>query len=1512
MGGYQLCNIVGYNGTDADVVIPGTVPAGYPDDDQIGNTVTGIDHYAFKDKTFVENVTIGDDPSGIYESAFEGCTGLKTVTVGSGLNRIGKDAFKGCTALKDFTTTSTNSIQYQYSPGYGDESPGQFSFDPDTDVVFHAPHDSSLLYAAIDYDTAFAATDRHDEPTWNWSYDYSSATAIFNCERDCQMNFDEYPATVTQDGDHVTASVTVDGEVYTDVQSDLPEIETVSYIDEKGEAKSVRAIVLTGDEQKEYHSYGIGTGYAYRIQLGKVNNNSPFDQAPEDSWYVVKNGVSYTELLNCYLEQRGNVHIIVGDGATLNVKSDITGDILSVYGQADQTGRVTAGYVDCGTVNVCSGGLSVNGSVNCDQLAIYGGTTDITGAADADETLLLGCVGANDSITVGSLTKDSDASAAVVTGQTLTDGSREYSGELFDPDLSDMTGRTLVKAHEHLAADMTRHAEITPAYDPDTNTYASGVREYYDCPKCGGHFANEDGQFVSKTEEQLILLYFVFEGNPIPGYTHLCWVRSYNGADADVTIPDTVPADYPDSNMRGKTVTAVFGSAFKGKTFVTSVTAGDALTGIYSSAFEGCTSLETVTVGSSLKDIGADAFKGCTALESFTSSSTEDIDFSHYTYESGSEQSFDIGTEVVFRGPHGSSLMAIADCYDTTFSPTDRHTEPVWTWAADYCSATATFDCGGTCQLDGDEKAAAVTHDGTVYTAAVTVDGMSYTDTVNVAESAAAMIAPDHYYADFRSAIVAAHDTYDDAVIELLKDTTFTWDLELCKDYPSFKVKRNSHTLDYTSHPCYPVSKSDDTADVVTYTANAEHTELTLRSVLDESDGEYSIVMFYLCGNCGERIDETTYEAEKHAAKAATCTDTGNIEYYIISEELGSTVITYYYVLADSPEYENEVTCVDGDEIAAVTVPIDPDNHPMPLICHPAVEPSLTTDGNSAYYVCSGCHKYFEDADGAVEISENSWILNKTAVAKIAPDHYYADFRSAIVAAHDDYNDAIIELLKDTTFTWDLELCQNYTPFRVKMNGHSIDSLSQPPCYAICSTDDTAEIVTYSVESYHDDDPDKTYCILEEEAGNYTTAVHMICPICGFDTVLRNDVVKHAAVAPTCTEAGNIEYYSNFIENGNYSFTRYYVLKDPDQADHENELALLGTDVADVTVPIDPDAHQLTYHPAVNPTPSSYGSIAYRTCDLCGKYFSDENGEHEIEESSWIIPMLIYFSKHSLTLNGDIGVNFYLNLPEDTEATIDFSWNNKSADDVPVTFDEKAGMYKATVYVSAAEMNDVITASLTIGDASEPAATETYRVRDYADVIIANKDGKFSDELITLVKTMLNYGASAQMQFDHNTDALANAGVNYGLAGLSENEVSSIAGDIPNKAAINSLLADSGIEYYGYSLLLKTKTTLRFYFRKNGADTSKLALINGDNVNVGTVKDYDDSYCYIEVSGIAAYDLNKRFELRYGDTTLGSYSALSYAKDVLQNDNGKQPITNTMTSLYRYHEAAVTYFDSIG
>ena len=283
-------------------------------------------------------------------------------------------------------------------------------------------------------------------------------------------------------------------------------------------------------------------------------------------------------------------------------------------------------------------------------------------------------------------------------------------------------------------------------------------------------------------------------------------------------------------------------------------------------------------------------------------------------------------------------------------------------------------------------------------------------------------------------------------------------------------------------------------------------------------------------------------------------------------------------------------------------------------------------------------------------------------------------------------------------------------------------------------------------------------------------------------------------------------------------------------------------------------------------------------------------------------------------------MNFYLDLSAEQLAQgvrADFVWNGKTdfatfdSNSIAETRDGVAGLYKATCYVCAAEMNDEITASITIGDNAEPIETETYKVRDYADVIIANQNNQYSDELVTLVKTVLNYGASAQTQFSHNTDVLANHDVEHALVGLTESEINGITSDVPDKAEINAKLENTEIEYYGYSLLLKTKTTLRFYFKKNGAETSALRLMDGSGKNVGKVYDYNDDYCYIEVTDIPAFKLSDNFTLKYGEISLGGFSALSYVKDVLQNDNGAQPITDTVTALYRYNEAAIAYFNSV-
>ena len=87
----------------------------------------------------------------------------------------------------------------------------------------------------------------------------------------------------------------------------------------------------------------------------------------------------------------------------------------------------------------------------------------------------------------------------------------------------------------------------------------------------------------------------------------------------------------------------------------------------------------------------------------------------------------------------------------------------------------------------------------------------------------------------------------------------------------------------------------------------------------------------------------------------------------------------------------------------------------------------------------------------------------------------------------------------------------------------------------------------------------------------------------------------------TCTEDGNIDYYTCGVCGKHYSYP-----------DGEKELK-------DGSWVIHAEGHEMTAHEAVAVTCTEDGSDAYWSCDKCGKFFKDEEGETEIADGSWVI-----------------------------------------------------------------------------------------------------------------------------------------------------------------------------------------------------------------------------------------------------------------------------------------------------
>ena len=98
-----------------------------------------------------------------------------------------------------------------------------------------------------------------------------------------------------------------------------------------------------------------------------------------------------------------------------------------------------------------------------------------------------------------------------------------------------------------------------------------------------------------------------------------------------------------------------------------------------------------------------------------------------------------------------------------------------------------------------------------------------------------------------------------------------------------------------------------------------------------------------------------------------------------------------------------------------------------------------------------------------------------------------------------------------------------------------------------------------------------------------------------------HNMTEHAAVAATCTEAGNSAYWS--CDRCNKYFSD----------------AAGRTEIAENSWVIAAQGHNMTEHVAVDATCTEAGNSAYWSCDRCNKYFSDAAGENEIAEDSWVI-----------------------------------------------------------------------------------------------------------------------------------------------------------------------------------------------------------------------------------------------------------------------------------------------------
>ena len=305
------------------------------------------------------------------------------------------------------------------------------------------------------------------------------------------------------------------------------------------------------------------------------------------------------------------------------------------------------------------------------------------------------------------------------------------------------------------------------------------------------------------------------------------------------------------------------------------------------------------------------------------------------------------------------------------------------------------------------------------------------------------------------------------------------------------------------------------------------------------------------------------------------------------------------------------------------------------------------------------------------------------------------------------------------------------------------------------------------------------------------------------------------------------------------------------------------------------------------------------TIETAGTYYFQMN-LNQVSSGASVAPAMQYdnfalcklnVKSWNIVLGDDIGLNFVLALTQGDEVKV-----NVDGEDVPVELTQNAdGTYQAFIKVAAAQM----TSEIQIAVNGQPVE-KTYSVRDYADVILA---GDYKDEIKALVSNMLAYGGAAQKYFDVNTDNLADKGITVADVTVPKDNLS-----------VEILDRLDSVNFYGASLVMRSKTAVRFYF--TGESVEGLTFtVNGKNYEPFDAK---DMYC-VEVADINPQDLADVLSMVVSDGANDlrvSYSPISYISRMYYKDEASEQTKAVVKAMYGYHLSAkamvkeISYQDS--
>ena len=283
-----------------------------------------------------------------------------------------------------------------------------------------------------------------------------------------------------------------------------------------------------------------------------------------------------------------------------------------------------------------------------------------------------------------------------------------------------------------------------------------------------------------------------------------------------------------------------------------------------------------------------------------------------------------------------------------------------------------------------------------------------------------------------------------------------------------------------------------------------------------------------------------------------------------------------------------------------------------------------------------------------------------------------------------------------------------------------------------------------------------------------------------------------------------------------------------------------------------------------------------------------------------------YLRQVSVSLKGNIALNYYMLLSEevlaDETAYMQFTMADGEVIKLPVSQGVEQSYQGETYYVftcavSAKEMTDTVLSQFFYDGGV--TREHTYSVQTYAKHILTNYDDAAIKDLIT---SMLNYGAASQLHFGYNTDKLANADLEApDYSNVTIDGFKPVAGQGTELAKL-----------YSASLILKSETTLRIFFKVDAAVENLTVTYQGQALEVKQ----RSGLSYVDVVGISAKALDEVVTVTVNDganTAEVAFNPMSYSQGVLNDTTGAfgQDMKDLVAALYLYNKAANVYFKEV-